>query len=307
MRSTRVYLFVIWDWSDALFFPLASIAKIALSDVQLEVIESDDALYALSLQREERGTEAPSQAEQMKRETLDRLAGLKETIDRKTQRYKSKTGLGLDVIYVEDRLLSMGFPSSFQIKKLASFLLSTHKEYRVYNFCEEENYEQKKFSEGTHHCIVCLVWSDGMQWFRIHSPSIVHRPLSSSTPSSPTWYLLTTLLPFAPFLPFLEPCAPHYPSHFTLNKLAARSLRGQGRSGGGSTLQDSARPQWVDDGVLAHRLGQVPLCEPRHPVHQRQTRRRDQLHPQSIALRMLPISVLRISVDVSVNEIDLLY
>ena len=117
--------------------------------LQLQVIESDDALYALSLQREERGTEAPSQAEALKQETLNRLAGLKEAIDRKTQRYKSKTGLGLDIVYVEDRLLSMGFPSSFQIKKLASFLHSTHKEYRVYNLCEEESYEQKRFAEGS--------------------------------------------------------------------------------------------------------------------------------------------------------------
>ena len=139
---------------------------------QLEALDSDDALYALSLQREERGTEAPSQADMLKNETLSRLAGLKETIDRKTQRYKAKTGLGLDLVYVEDNVLSMGFPSSGQIKKLAAFLQTTHKEYRVYNLCEEEQYDQKKFADGTfpthtRHTHTYVAWlTQRSQWRR---------------------------------------------------------------------------------------------------------------------------------------------
>ena len=37
----------------------------------------DDALYELSLQREPRSTESPSQAESLRKETLDRLSEFK--------------------------------------------------------------------------------------------------------------------------------------------------------------------------------------------------------------------------------------
>ena len=50
---------------------------------------------------------------------------------------------------VDDRVLSMAFPSGFQLKKLAGFLDSTHKgHYRVYSLCAEHTYDHKKFAEG---------------------------------------------------------------------------------------------------------------------------------------------------------------
>ena len=51
--------------------------KLVSYESQMDIIDDDDKLYALSLQREERGTEGPSQAVLIKQQTLEKLATFK--------------------------------------------------------------------------------------------------------------------------------------------------------------------------------------------------------------------------------------
>ncbi|KAG2392574.1 hypothetical protein C9374_011299 [Naegleria lovaniensis] len=78
---------------------------------------------------------------------------LRSVVSKKKQRYQ-KEGFDLDLTYISDRVISMGFPSTGAeslyrnpLEEVQSFFQSKHDDhYKIYNLCAEKNYDPSVFS-----------------------------------------------------------------------------------------------------------------------------------------------------------------
>jgi len=88
---------------------------------------------------------------------------LRNAVSKKKRRYQ-KNGFDLDLSYITDRLIAMGFPSESvegvyrnPFKEVFRFLETYHKDhYRVYNLCSERGYDVAKF----HNRVGCFPFDD---------------------------------------------------------------------------------------------------------------------------------------------------
>eukprot|EP01116_Phalansterium_solitarium_P018297 TRINITY_DN4807_c0_g2_i1.p1 TRINITY_DN4807_c0_g2~~TRINITY_DN4807_c0_g2_i1.p1 ORF type:complete len:535 (-),score=126.41 TRINITY_DN4807_c0_g2_i1:503-2107(-) len=77
---------------------------------------------------------------------------LRKAVSKKKRRYQ-KNGYDLDLSYITDRIIAMGFPSEKMegvyrnpMKEVYRFLEQFHQDhYRVYNLCSERSYDAEKF------------------------------------------------------------------------------------------------------------------------------------------------------------------
>ena len=78
---------------------------------------------------------------------------LRSVVSKKKQRFQ-KEGFDLDLTYISDRVISMGFPSTGAeslyrnpLEEVKSFFQSKHDDhYKIYNLCSEKNYDPSVFS-----------------------------------------------------------------------------------------------------------------------------------------------------------------
>ncbi|EFC47936.1 predicted protein [Naegleria gruberi] len=81
---------------------------------------------------------------------------LRSVVSKKKQRYQ-KEGFDLDLTYISDRVISMGFPSTGAeslyrnpLEEVKSFFQSKHDDhYKIYNLCSEKNYDPSNNNSNT--------------------------------------------------------------------------------------------------------------------------------------------------------------
>eukprot|EP01114_Cavostelium_apophysatum_P011974 TRINITY_DN2657_c0_g1_i1.p1 TRINITY_DN2657_c0_g1~~TRINITY_DN2657_c0_g1_i1.p1 ORF type:complete len:196 (-),score=13.70 TRINITY_DN2657_c0_g1_i1:75-662(-) len=91
------------------------------------------------------------------------MSFIRKTVSKKKRRYQ-KNGFDLDLSYITDNLIAMGFPSESvegvyrnPFKEVFRFLEQMHKDrYKVYNLCSERGYDVSKF----HNRVECFPFDD---------------------------------------------------------------------------------------------------------------------------------------------------
>ncbi|EGG24421.1 protein tyrosine phosphatase [Cavenderia fasciculata] len=91
--------------------------------------------------------------QQHQQDRINRMSNLLRVAVSKQKRRYQKNGYDLDLAYITDRVIAMGFPSEkvegvFRnpMKEVQKFLDQYHKDhYRVYNLCSERDYDHNKF------------------------------------------------------------------------------------------------------------------------------------------------------------------
>nr|XP_040574896.1 phosphatidylinositol 3,4,5-trisphosphate 3-phosphatase and dual-specificity protein phosphatase PTEN-like isoform X2 [Lepeophtheirus salmonis] len=86
-------------------------------------------------------------------EGFDKMTSALKTIVSKNKRRYQENGYNLDLAYISDRLIAMGYPSEKleamfrnSLEEVKQFLDEMHKDhYRIYNLCSERDYDAKKF------------------------------------------------------------------------------------------------------------------------------------------------------------------
>eukprot|EP00096_Caligus_rogercresseyi_P014935 TRINITY_DN738_c1_g1_i1.p1 TRINITY_DN738_c1_g1~~TRINITY_DN738_c1_g1_i1.p1 ORF type:complete len:535 (-),score=206.88 TRINITY_DN738_c1_g1_i1:873-2477(-) len=86
-------------------------------------------------------------------EGFDKMTSALKTIVSKNKRRYQANGYDLDLAYISERLIAMGYPSEKvealfrnSLEEVKQFLDEMHKDhYRIYNLCSEREYDAKKF------------------------------------------------------------------------------------------------------------------------------------------------------------------